>query len=49
MVDSEYSVDIYKSVKIIIRIVMINPEILKLVPDHLKTKNCVKMQLKVCS
>ena len=49
MVDGEYSVDINKSVKIIIRIVMINPEILKLVPDHLKTKNCVKMQLKIYS
>ena len=46
MVDREYGVDIYKSVKIIIRTVMINSDILKIVPDHLKTKNCVNMQLK---
>ena len=24
-----------------------NPEMLKCVPEHLKTKNCVKMQLKI--
>ena len=46
MADSEYSVDIYKSVKIIIRTVTINSDILKIVPDYLKTKNCVNMQLK---
>ena len=39
MVDSEYSMNIYKSVKINIGTVMKNPEILKL-------KKCVKMQLK---
>ena len=39
MADSEYSMNIYKSVKINIGTVMKNPEILKL-------KKCVKMQLK---
>ena len=38
MVDSEYSMDIYKSVRRIIGTVMRNPELLKFVPDHLKTK-----------
>ena len=46
MVDSEYSIDIYKSVKISIGAVMRSPEILKFVPDHLKTKKCVNMLLK---
>ena len=40
MVDSEYSMDIYKSVKISVGRVMRNPEMLKFIPDHLKTK-CV--------
>ena len=39
MVDSEYSMDIYKSVKISIRTIMKNQEMLKFVPDHLKTEN----------
>ena len=46
---SEYSMDIYKSVKIDIRTVTKNSELLKLVPDHLRTKKkkkCVSMQLK---
>ena len=38
MVDSAYSTNIYKSVKISIGKVMRNPETLKFVPDHLKTK-----------
>ena len=46
MVDSGYSMDIYKSVKISIGTVMRNPEMFKFVPDHLKTKTCVSMQLK---
>ena len=43
LVDSEYSMDIYKSVKISIGAVMRSPEILKFVPGHLKTKKCVNM------
>ena len=45
MVDS---MDIWKSLNINIGRVMKNPEIVKLVSDHLKTKNCVSMQLKYC-
>ena len=41
MVDSEYSMDIYKFVKISIGTVMGNPEMLEFVPDHLKTKKNV--------
>ena len=37
MIDSKYSIDIYKFAKISIGIVMRNPEMLKLVPDHRKT------------
>ena len=37
MVDSEYSMNINKSIKISIGTVMRNPEILKFIPDHLKT------------
>ena len=43
MVDS---MDIYKSFNINIGTVMKNPEMLKFVPDHLKTKKFVSMQLK---
>ena len=46
MVHSEYSMDIYKSVKISIRTIMKNQETLKFVSDHLKTKKHVSMQLK---
>ena len=46
MVDSEYSMDIYKSVKVSIGAVMRSPEILKFVPDHLNTKKFVNMLLK---
>ena len=53
MVDSIYkmvdNMDIYKSLNISIEIVMKNPEMLKFVPDHLKTKiigkNAVKNYL----
>ena len=38
--------DVYKSLNISIGTAMKNPEILKFVPDHLKTKKeCVSMQL----
>ena len=46
MVDSEYSIDIYKFVEISIGAVMRNPEMLKFVPDHITTKKCGRMQLK---
>ena len=53
MVDSEYSMDICKSVKLINGGIMRNPEILKLIPDHPKTKSWVNMQFKnyhkICS
>ena len=39
-------VDIIKSLNINVGTVMKNPEMLKFVPDHRKTKNCVSMQLK---
>ena len=42
IVDSKYSIDIYKSSKISIGTVMKNPELLKLVPDHLKTNKMCK-------
>ena len=38
MVDSEYSTDDYKSSEISIGAIMKNPEMLRVVPDHLKTK-----------
>ena len=52
MGDSEYGMDVHKSVKISIGTVMRNPEMLKSVPDHLKAKKCVGMQIKsslICS
>ena len=42
MVDSEYYMDIYKFVKINIGSVIINPEILKLIPNHFKPKKLCK-------
>ena len=42
MVDSEYIANIYKSLNISIGTVMRNPEMLKFVPDHLKTKKMCK-------
>ena len=38
--------DAYKSLNIGVAIVIKNPEMLKIAPDHLKTKKCVTMQLK---
>ena len=38
MVDSEYSIDNYKSLKISIRSIIKNPKLLKFVPDQLNTK-----------
>ena len=49
MVDNEYSMDIYISVKISIRKVIENIEMLKLVPDHLKTKKICKHAVKKLS
>ena len=46
MVDSEYSMDIYKSVKISIGTVMKNPEMLEIVPDHLKSRKMCKHAVK---
>ena len=46
VVDSEYSMVIYKFVKISVGKVMKNSEMSKLVPDHLKTKKCVKLKFK---
>ena len=40
------SMDISKSLNITVATVMRNPEMLKFVLDHLKTKKCVNMQLK---
>ena len=42
MVDSEYGIDTYKSVKISTGTVMRNPEMLKMVADNLKTKKMWK-------
>ena len=46
MVDSEYSMDIYKSLNISIVTVIKNPEILKFVLDHLKSKKMCKHAVK---
>ena len=46
MVESEYSMDIYKSAKICVGTVFQNPEMLKVVSEFLKTKKCVNIQLK---
>ena len=46
MVDSKYNMDIYKSIKINIGTVIKNPELLKFVPDHLKTKKLCKHAVK---
>ena len=50
MVDSEYSTNICKSLNIIsIETVMRNPEMLKFVPDHLKTEKVCKHAVKKLS
>ena len=46
MVDSEYSTDNYKSSKIGIRSVIENPEMLKFIPDPLKTKQMYNYAVK---
>ena len=48
MVDSEYSRGNYKSLKISIGAIAIikNPEMLRFVPDHLKTKRTCKNAVK---
>ena len=49
MVDSEYSTDNSKSSKISIEAIMKNPEMLRLVPNHLKTEKMGKLVLKKLS
>ena len=49
MVDRECSIDIYESVKTSIGTVMKNPEMLKLIPEHLKTKKLCKHAVKKLS
>ena len=49
MAGIEYSMGIYKSVKICIGTVMRNLEMLKFVPDHLKTKKICKHAIKYFS
>ena len=46
MVDSEYNVGIYKSVKISIGAAMRNPEMSKFVLDHVKTEKICKNKVK---
>ena len=38
----------YKYLNVSIGTVMKNPQMLKNIPDHLKLKQCVSMQLKNC-
>ena len=46
MIDSEYIICIYKSIKISTGTVMKIPEMLKFVPDHLKNKKMYKHAVK---
>ena len=46
MADSEYSMGIYKSIKISAATVMKKPELLKFVPDYPKTKKICKCTFK---
>ena len=46
MVDSEYSIDIYKSLNFNIGTIMRNTEMLKFVSDYLKTKKVCKHAVK---
>ena len=46
MVDSEYSPGNYKSLKISIVAAIKNLEMQRFIPDHLKTRRSVNMQLK---
>ena len=47
MVDNEYSLDNHKSLKISIGSIIKNPEMLRFVPDHLKTKKMCKQVKKL--
>ena len=54
MVHRTYSIDINKSVQISTGIVLKNQKMLKLVPDHLKTKKMrnhakITLSIKICS
>ena len=46
MVDSEYSSDNYKSLRISTGAITKNPEMLRFVPDYLKTKNKYENRVK---
>ena len=46
MVDSDYSPNNYKSLKISIGVVIKHPEMLRYISDHLKTKNVCKNAVK---
>ena len=46
MVDSEYRVDNYKSLEISIGVVIKHSEMLRFIPDHLKTKKMCKDDFK---
>ena len=46
MVNSEYSPDNYKSSKISIGSIIKNPELLRFIPDHLKTTKIIKHAVK---
>ena len=49
MVDNEYSTDDYKSPKISIGAIIKNPEVQRLVPDHLKNEKLCKHAVKKLS
>ena len=52
MVDSEYSMDTHKYMKISIGTVMRSPKMLKFFPDYFKTKKICKkitLSIKICS
>ena len=49
MVDSEYSSDKCKSLKITIRSIIKNSEMLRFIPDHIKTKKTYKHAVKKLS
>ena len=46
LVYNEYSTDNYKSLRIITEVIIKNQEMLRFVPDHLKTKNMGKQSVK---
>ena len=49
MVDSKHNAENYESLKIRIRTIAKYPEMIRFVPGYHKTKNCINMQLKICS